>query len=198
MALLSAVAFMCSGDSLECPRASSPIVVDGRLQELAWEEAPRASLKGPGLPAYVKSLWDETYWYLAFVAEDTDVWATTLKELPELLSEDCVGVLVDSIAVYLSPMNVVADFKVHEGERLFGWNLPGFLSATEISGTLNFPDRDSVWTAEIALPWAELGGPPKTGEVRKVRLIRMDDGKEQFWPSRDGFGEVVLKPMVGR
>ncbi|HID10796.1 MAG TPA: hypothetical protein EYP17_05795 [Candidatus Latescibacteria bacterium] len=191
MALLSALTLACSEDSLVCHRASSPIVVDGRLQEPAWEEASKVSLKGPGLPAHVRLLWDETYWYLAFAVEDTDVWATSLKELPEVLSGDCVGVLVEGIAVYLSPMNVVADFKVHEGRRLFGWNLPGFLSATEISGTLNFPDRDSVWTAEIALPWAELGGPPELGEVKKVRLIRMDDGKKQVWPSKDQFGKVV-------
>jgi len=184
--LWTVLTLTCCGDSLICHYAS--VEVDGRLAEPAWREAPKVALVGPGLKAYAMSLWDGTYWYLAFAVEDTDVWATSLKEVPEVLVEDCVGVVLEGVGVYISPMNVVADFKVRGRRKLFGWDLPGLVSATEVSGTLNFPERDSIWTAEIALPWKGLGGPPS-----QVRLVRVDDGRVQFWPSRRGFGRVRRK-----
>lgn len=64
-------------------RTAAPITINGKLDETSWKLAPRSSRFVDivtGQPAWfdtrVAILWDDTYLYFGFTAEETDVWAT--------------------------------------------------------------------------------------------------------------------------
>ena len=66
-----------------CFRVSSPLVIDGKLDEPAWLNAPVSNSFVDivsGRPAWfdtrVRLLWDDQYLYFGFTAEETDVWGT--------------------------------------------------------------------------------------------------------------------------
>ncbi|MFA6716012.1 MAG: carbohydrate-binding family 9-like protein [Victivallaceae bacterium] len=72
------------------------------------------------------------------------------------------------------------------------WNCAGLKSATQIYGTLNFPDdRDKGWSVEVSIPWKSLKDftknscPPQIGDKWKGHLGRAYRteyrGKKQYW-----------------
>ncbi len=66
-----------------CYRATAPIRIDGKLDEVDWKAAPASTPfvdiitgKGAWFDTRVRLLWDEHCLYFGFSAEETDVWAT--------------------------------------------------------------------------------------------------------------------------
>src|SRR5262249_21526126 len=68
-----------------CYRALSPIVVDGKLDEAAWENAPWTEefidIEGHAKPkptfrTRAKMLWDDRYLYIGAFLQEPHVWAT--------------------------------------------------------------------------------------------------------------------------
>src|SRR5258708_39332238 len=71
--------------SYTCLRANGPIVIDGRINELAWRRAPWtkpfADIEGgtkprPRFRTRMKMLWDDEYLYIAAELAEPHVWAT--------------------------------------------------------------------------------------------------------------------------
>src|SRR5688500_13741745 len=71
--------------SYECLRASSPLRIDGKLDDAAWRSAPWTAdfidIEGDAQPrpkfrTRVKMLWDDQYLYIAAELEESDVKAT--------------------------------------------------------------------------------------------------------------------------
>src|SRR5262249_38897213 len=64
------------------------------------------------------------------------------------------------------------------------WNAGGMRAAVAVSGTLeNRSDVDLGWTAELALPFADLGlpGPPSPGAAWRANFFRIERGRvEEF------------------
>lgn len=107
-------------------RASTPIVVDGRLDEAAWARAERLGpfvLTTTGAPSpsgqatHARVLWDDERVYFAFEVEDRDVWARdTHRDDVALPADEVVEVFLDDggegvtyYEVEVSPKNVVFD-----------------------------------------------------------------------------------------
>ena len=70
------------------PRAATPIVIDGRIDEAASNASPWSELfvdiEGDGRPrprfaTRMRMLWDDTYLYVAARLEEPHVWATLSK-----------------------------------------------------------------------------------------------------------------------
>src|SRR5262249_10094902 len=68
-----------------CYRAASPVTVDGRLDEMAWRDAPWTEefvdIEGdrkprPRFRTRVKMLWDDQFFYVAAEMEEPHVWGT--------------------------------------------------------------------------------------------------------------------------
>ena len=118
-----------------CCRAISPIQVDGKLEELAWQVAPRvgkfakvgrfcgeAIPRSDTRPRYrteAMMLWDERYFYVAFACEDRDMWATKFGRDDHLWEEEVVEVFVDPdgdgkdyAELEVNPLNIVVDLKI--------------------------------------------------------------------------------------
>ncbi|RMD73668.1 MAG: hydrolase, partial [Bacteroidetes bacterium] len=92
---------------LHIVRASSPIVVDGLLDEAAWQEAEVATdfwQKWPKVQPHgeprteVRATYDDHFLYFGFVCYDTSYYVIqTLKRDVNVWDSDGVGVLLDPV-----------------------------------------------------------------------------------------------------
>lgn len=179
-----------------CPRTSAPPVIDGRLDDAAWNDAPAVRLVDAvtGKPSPTRTIarmcWDDKNLYLSFDCDDKDIWGTFTNRDDKVYIEEVVEIfaspLCDLIRYYelnVSPRNVVFDSIVCDpidGHPSVGttsaWNWDGVRTAVIVDGTLDCrTDVDKGWTAELALPFAGLGrSTPKPGERWRLNLYRID------------------------
>jgi hypothetical protein len=172
--------FQHGAQEFVCSRASSPIHVDGKLDEEAWRQAIPLAFDIPrdqqqqGLTLEEKGtgrvLWDDQYLYVAFDFVDSDVVANGTEDDQEHHN------LGDVAEIFLKPTDQTWywEFHVtpagyvstywHVGRGRFGLQgenshiKPRFIqAAAQVHGTLNdWRDRDQGWTAEVAIPWSKL------------------------------------------
>ena len=107
-------------------RTNGPIVVDGRLDEVSWQEAIRSprfeDLEEPGRPALFDTraavLWDDDYLYVGFWVEDPDVRATYTERDSMICEENDVEVFIAGEDTYyefeLNPLGTIM-------ERFYVW-----------------------------------------------------------------------------
>jgi len=185
-------------------RAPSPITIDGRLNEPAWEAGAslwlRDNLTGeePQQATSVKLLWDDDYLYAGFECEDTDAWSTYTEHDDPLYNEEVVELFIDPcglLRVYfelqVSPRNVSFDSIVLNdgGKRGEGrgpnfqgvtmWTCHGMEHEVVVRGD---PTRrgtnDQGWTVELAVPFSQLISapniPPKPGDAWRANIYRID------------------------
>jgi hypothetical protein len=187
-----------------CTRASSPLHVDGRLDDPAWRDAPWTAdfvdIEGdarprPTLRTRVKMLWDDAYFYVGAELEEPHLWAT-------LSQHDSVIFHDNDFEVFIDPdgdSHEYAEFEINAlgtywdlllprpykdgGHAVTSWEIPGLKAAVHLDGTLNDPtDTDRAWTVELAFPWRVLGeladrpAPPHDGDQWRVNFSRVE------WP----------------
>ncbi|MCC6442467.1 MAG: carbohydrate-binding family 9-like protein [Armatimonadetes bacterium] len=183
-----------------CKRAAGPIVVDGNLDEAAWESAEPMSPfiisdgSGPSArPTEARACWTDTHLYLAFRAFDRDIWGTMTGHDDPIYNEEVVEAFLDPdgdltryFELEISPRNVTFDALIHNptGQRAnlevdLGWELEGWETAVFVDGTLNDrTDTDRLWTVEMAIPFASLApecrAAPKPGDAWRANFYRID------------------------
>ncbi len=157
-----------------CQRAASPITLDGRLNDAAWERAPWTTdfvdIEGAGRPkprfrTRVKMLWDDQYLYIAAELEEPDV-KSTLREHDSVVFHD------NDFEVFVKPLPATPSYYEFEinalntgwdlylskpyndgGHADNSWDIQGLKTAIAVQGTLNQgSDHDHGWTVEIAYP----------------------------------------------
>jgi hypothetical protein len=162
--------------------AGNRILVDGKLNEPAWANAPKIGQfvnittgkkdgKSP-IQSSAKLLWDEKALYVAFEVTDKDLVSGFKKSDvdAQLWTKDAVGLFFDPngdnrdyYEIWVGPQNAVFDSK-HEsyfepkpdGTGPFGdqsWSSK-VTSAVVVQGTLDKPgDEDQGYTVELSIPW---------------------------------------------
>jgi hypothetical protein len=185
-----------------CYRARSPIVVDGKLDDLAWQDAPWSEdfvdIEGDWKPppryrTRVKMLWDDACLYIAAELEEPHVWATLTKHDSYIFHED------NDFEVFLDPdgdSHLYAELEMNalnttwdllltrpykdNGRPIHAWEIDGLKTAVHTDGTLNDPsDKDRGWTIEIAWPWTGLKDlactkfPPRDGDRWRINFSRV-------------------------
>jgi hypothetical protein len=199
----------------DCPRVTSAIRIDGRLDDAAWQSAPWTGLfvdiEGDAKPrprfrTRAKMLWDDTHFYIAAELEEPHVWGTLTKH-------DSVIFHDNDFEVFLNPTGDTLNYfefeinALNTGWDLFlprpykkkgkadnTWEIPGLRTAVAIDGTLNDPrDRDRGWTVEIALPWTAFversgKGRPARGDTWRVNFSRVE------WQHDIVDGKYVKRP----
>lgn len=101
-----------------CFRTSSPLAIDGRLDESVWRDAPVSSSFVDivtGEPAWldtrVRLLWDDQYLYFGFTAEETDVWGTLTERDSKIYEENDLEIFIAGPDAYyefeISACNVI-------------------------------------------------------------------------------------------
>lgn len=188
--------------SYVCYRTSAPLVLEGKLDDEAWQRAAWTEdfvdIEGERKPAprfrtRAKMLWDEKNFYIAAELEEPQVWATLTKRDAIIFYDNDFEVFIDpdgdTHRYYELEVNALATewdlFLVKPyrdgGPPLHAWDIQGLQTRTHIAGTINHAsDVDRGWSVEIALPWEVLkecspsGAPPKEGQQWRVNFSRVE------------------------
>ncbi|WP_244502178.1 carbohydrate-binding family 9-like protein [Terriglobus roseus] len=160
--------------SYVCHHVAAPPVIDGKLDDAAWRQAPWTTdfvdITGdPELrPLYrtrMKMLWDDHRLYIAAELQEPDVHGT-------LTAHDSVIFHDNDFELFLKPVPAAKDYFEYEinalnttwdlylnrpylegGKADSAWEATGIKTAVAVQGTLNkSDDKDKGWTLEIALP----------------------------------------------
>jgi hypothetical protein len=124
------------------PRATTPIKIDGELDEATWTTAPARTGAFVGKPySDARMVSDDATLYLALYAADEDI---ETRDDAFRLFFDVNG---KTSELDVSPKCVVTDH---------GWS--NALVACDVDGTINdSSDMDEEWVVEMALPLASIG-----------------------------------------
>ena len=201
-----------------CYRTDTAPVIDGRLDDPAWERAPWTDdfvdIEGdrqpkPPLRTRVKLLWDDRSLYIGADLVEPHLWAT-LREHDSVIFHDndfefFIDPNGDNHEYYefeMNALNTTWDLLLTRpykdgGKAVNNWEIRGLQSAVHLDGTLNDPrDTDRGWTIELAVPWTALGelarrpSPPNDGDQWRVNFSRVE------WPLDVVDG--AYRPIAGR
>ena len=200
----------------EIKRASSPITIDGKLTDRAWLTAaqtvlwrhPTTGKPQEGNDTWAKMLWDDENLYVAFSAEDSDVWSTITARDGNLWDEEVLELYIDAkkngtdyLEFQINPNNAVFDAFFPKPtnrnlEQARARNLEKMESAVSVSGTLNKrDDEDRAWFAELRIPLASIPSmgnvPPRDGDTVRVNFYRYDR------PSNGEVNTLAWSPIGG-
>ena len=205
-----------------CYQTATPLEIDGRLNELAWQAAEWSEnfvdIEGGLEPAprwrtRVKMLWDESYLYIGAVLEEPHVWATLTERDAVIYKENDFEVFIDPdgdtynyYELEINALGTVWDLFLNKpyregGKAQSGWDIDGLKAAVTVQGTVNDPtDRDEGWTVELALPWDALapyapeGRAPRDGERWRFNFSRVQWHLEVV----NGMYQKPTNPETGR
>jgi len=186
----------------ECLRAAEPIIVDGKLDDAAWANAPWSDdfldIEGdtrprPRFRTRAKMTWDDDYFYVAAQLDEPHVWATITQRDAVIFQDNDFEVFIDPngdtreyYEFEINALNTGWDLFLPKkykdgGKAVDSWNIEGLKTAVAIDGTLNDPsDEDHGWSVEIALPWKALAeyahrpSPPQPGDRWRVNFSRVE------------------------
>ena len=161
----------------------------------------------PRQPTEVRLLWNTEYLYVGFLCYDRDIWGTIYERDGDIYNEEVVEAFLDPdcdlrtyIELEVSPLNTLFDAFVVNGKSLGqemhvlrDWDSETLQHAVSVDGTAktsSSTDRaasanppDTSWSCEIAVPFKDLltapNIPPKTGDVWRMNLYRIDRGKTE-------------------
>ncbi|MEE9161734.1 MAG: DUF5916 domain-containing protein, partial [Candidatus Neomarinimicrobiota bacterium] len=117
---------------LAVPRISTPIQVDGALDDPGWQEAARATnfteyfpgdRTQPPIEMETLVSYDDTHLYLAFlVKDDPQTVRATLSDRDQMWSDDYVGILLDTYGdanwayfIFANPLGIQGDSRFVSG-----------------------------------------------------------------------------------
>ncbi len=158
----------------DCAYTTTPIHIDGRLDDAAWKAAPWTTdfvdIEGDARPkprfrTRAKMLWDSKYLYIAAEMEEPDVHGTLTEHDSVIFHDNDFEVflkpLPDTLNYYeyeINALNTDWDLYLPKPYRIGGkaensWEMEGHRNAVAVQGTLNKSDDvDRGWTLEIAYP----------------------------------------------
>ncbi len=198
--LLPAAVFVHGADGLpkhyDAPRVSTPIRIDGKLDDAAWQAAAWTdsfvdiegnSKSKPRFRTRAKIAWDDTHLYIAAEMEEPHVWGTLTKHDSVIFHDNDFEVFIDpngdTLDYYEFEMNALNtgwDLFLNKPYLMKGkadnkWEIPGLKTAVHVDGTLNDPrDTDQGWSVEIAMPWAALGAYEHKGKDWRINFSRVE------------------------
>lgn len=181
-------------------KTSSPLVIDGKGDEEAWQNAPFTAdfgdITGTLKPQYktaAKLLWDDNYLYVYAELEEPHVWGDIEQRDEVIFYNNDFEVFIDPSGdtrnygeIEINALNTVWDLLLDQPYRVRGkannqWNLDDLKTAVFIDGTLNNPKKeDKKWSVEMAIPMKALialkDKPttlPKEGELWRLNFSRV-------------------------
>src|SRR5262245_30114467 len=179
----------------EVKRASTPVVIDGELNDKAWEAASPAielhglweQQTGPKQKTLARLLWDDQYLYVCYDCEDADITAQFLERDDPTYRDDAVEIFINPrpaqtglyFGIEMNARAVIYDYLMYDSRfAMKRFNMQGLKVATFLRGTLNARgDTDNGWSLELAIPWVnfeEFSQRPAAGAVWKANLNRWD------------------------
>jgi hypothetical protein len=182
-----------------CYRTATALVVDGKLDEPAWQATAWSDafvdidgVQRPRLVTRMKMLWDDEFFYFGADLEEPHIWATLTARDSVIFQDNDFEVFIDpdgdTHAYYeleVNALNTVWDLFLVQpyrdgGPAIHAWDIAGLKTGVDLRGTINDPaDRDDGWSVEIAIPWSILREgtrsrvPPRNGDQWRVNFSRV-------------------------
>lgn len=209
-------------------QTSAPPIIDGKLDDAAWQNAATVELKWrfnpanapaligltPTVRTTARLLWDRQFLYVGFECEDPDIWSVYTQRDAYVWEGEAVEVYLDPSGrgqnykeIDLNPLGALIDLNTPEAkdgnpgdvDENARWNAVGLRWATFVNGTANDrADRDTGWTAEMAIPLKEIlpeGEQVYVGDSWRAQFYRIERPKDstdataefQAWSPTDTF-----------
>lgn len=179
-------------------RATTPIKIDGKLDESDWKQTETSSAfvnTMTGAPAAFKAdvrvVYDAEQLYLGYTVEDDYLKSTFEKDDDHLWEQDCVELMIDPdgdgknyFEAQVAPTGRVFDTRYDERRkpRPFGdvaWSSK-MNARTQLRGKVNDENEDEGYDVELAVPWSAFaagggdGLPPQEGATWRMNFFVMD------------------------
>lgn len=184
----------------EVYRTSSPINIDGVINEQVWAQAPPVgaflnSRDGTesSLVTEGRILYDDQFLYFAFSLEDSDIWSTFRNRDDHLWLEEVIEVYLvpdpknsNYIELEVNPLGAMIDIYLLDIRKPLpykSWNSSELEWAVSVDGTVDEEPGDKGWQCEIKFPLADAvtapNIPPKPGDTWGMNLYRIDKKPER-------------------
>jgi len=177
--------------------SSNSIVVDGSLNDTAWQNAPWTDdfmdISGPNFPlprhqTKVKMLWSDLFLYVAAYMAEPSIWAYLTEDEMIMYYDNDFEIFIDPdgdnhnyYEFEFNALNKKWDLFLERPYRDkvnpdLKWACKGLQNATQIYGSINNPQGkpDSVWTMEIAIPLKCIQQEVKDGSLWRVNFSRVE------------------------
>ncbi len=191
---LSSVAPSADSPVYTVYRTSTPIVVNGVLDDAAWAAAAPISfvrnIDGGPSPYQTEAriLYDDKFLYFAFRCIDDNIWATMKQRDDHLWEEEVVEVFLKPsekntgyVELEVNPLGTLIDIYLVDVRKAIpyrSWNSEKIAWAVHVDGTVDGKPGDREWTCEIAFPLEDAvpaaNIPPKEGDRWGLNLYRVE------------------------
>jgi len=181
-----------------CKWTSGPIVIDGKADDVAWQQAqlienfriPATAGTIPMTSTRARLLWDREHMYFVAELEDHDLFADIVEHDGKTWENDVFEIFLkpsmEATGYFELQVNAAGTrmdmflpdrnrggYQAFKDSDTFKWT-----TQVQRSGTLNVRnDRDERWTVEGKIPWTDFmpsGGRPDVGETWRMALCRYD------------------------
>jgi len=194
--LFTIAAFAADRPVYEAYKTSSPITIDGLIDEAVWEQAPPVgaflnSRDGTASPLKTEGriLYDDEFLYFAFKLDDENIWSTYTKRDEHLWLEEVIEVYLvpnrdnpNYIELEVNPLGTMIDIYLLDIRKPLlyeSWNSSRLEWAVKVDGTVDGEPGDKSWTCEIKFPFADAvtapNIPPQPGDSWGMNLYRIDN-----------------------
>jgi hypothetical protein len=181
--------------SYEVSRVTTPIKVDGVLNEAAWAKTPAVGnfrLNRDGSPppyeTEAKILCDDKFLYFSFRSTDDNIRSTMTRRDDHLWDEEVVEVFLQAnpnhpsyIELEVNPLGTMLDIfllDIRKPLHYESWNSEKLKWGVHVDGTVDGKGGDREWTCEIALPFEDVviapHLPPRPGDRWRLNLYRVE------------------------
>lgn len=176
-------------------RAAKPIVIDAKLDDPAWKQAPLVGAfhfnwwtEGEKEQTDVRMLWDDENLYVGYYCHDRHISAQVLQRHGAVSKDDCVEIFISPNPAkvrnyYTFEINAIGTMlnRCRTDWWTGGptWEPAGvrYRTSLESREPKTESDRDHDWTVELAIPLRNFqhdapNMPPKDGDVWRLNLYR--------------------------
>lgn len=179
----------------EVHRATSPIQIDGKLDDSAWTKAPvirnfvnNSDGSESSYKTEARLLYDDNFLYFAFRAVDDNIWSTMRRRDQHLWDEEVVEVFLQAdpnqpsyIELEVNPLGTMLDIYLLGPRKPIhyeSWNSERLRWGVHVDGTVDGMAGDREWTCEMALPMEDIvtapHRPPLPGDRWRMNLYRAE------------------------
>lgn len=182
--------------SMEVRRISTPITVDGVLDEAAWRTAARAEnftqyspidKVRPPVETTALIAYDDSYLYVAFIAhDDPRTIRATLHERDVEWNEDMCGLILDTWGDGTRAYEIFVNARGVQGDLL--WTAQDEDSGFDLVFNSDAAITDSGYVVEMAIPFSSLRFPELPEQNWRATFWRIhprDSRREYSWANVD-------------
>ena len=195
--LISCTISLCFGQkTYDIRRTSSPIQIDGKLDEAAWQDAESVGdfdfpwfQSGTKEQTVAKLLWDDRNLYVSWQATDSHISASITERHGPVSKDDCVEIFISPNPqkvrnYYTFEINAIGTML--NRARTDWWTGPPTWEPEGVSYRASFDGltkkeespQDSEWIVEAAIPLKNFvrdaaHTPPENGDIWRLNLQRL-------------------------